>query len=336
MPAKPPVPRKTTPLRIAILAYAGCMATEIFAIADVLLIATHVARGLRKATSSPFEIQLVGMGGRTVVVAGGFSVRVQKPAGVYDLLIVPGLEIRRLDEWDNKLAPLRRELSFIRKSFAGGTPVASVCIGTFLLGEAGLLEGRNATTAWLCAAELASRYPAATLSADAVLVEDGAVTTTGAVSSAFDLAIHLVKKTLGAEVATATARLALLSQPRASQAPFVDSALLGPASLPTFAQGVTQWLGARLTETYDLEHLAQAFHVSSRTLLRRVKAQTGASPLALLQQARVDKAKQLLGDRALSIAQITEAVGYADVPTFSRLFANHVGETPARYRRRLV
>lgn len=333
MPAKSSLSQKSKPLRIAILAYAGCMATEIFAVADVLLIASHVARAMRKSASQPFEVHVVGLGGRTVVVAGGFSVGVQKPLGVYDLLIVPGLEIRRLDEWDNKLAPLRRELAFIRKRFASGTPVASVCVGSFLLGEAGLLEGRKATTAWLCAAELAARYPAAALNADAVMVEDGAVTTTGAVSSAFDLAIHLVKKTLGAEVATATARLALVPQPRASQAPFVDSALLGPASLPTFAQGVAQWLGARLTETYDLERLAQAFHVSTRTLLRRVKAQTGDSPLALLQQARVDKAKQLLNNSTWSLVQITEAVGYADVPTFSRLFASRVGETPACYRR---
>lgn len=323
-------------MRIAILAYAGCMATEIFAVADVLLIATHIARALRKAASPPFAVEVVGLGGRMVTVAGGFAIGVHKPVGAYDLLIVPGLEIRRLDEWDNKLVPLRRELAFIRKTFASGTPVASVCIGTFLLGEAGLLDGRRATTAWLCAAELAARYPAALLSADAVLVEDGAVTTTGAVSSAFDLAVHLVKKTLGAEVATATARLALLSQPRTSQAPFVDSALLGPTGLPSFAQSVAQWLGARLTDAYDLDRLAQAFHVSTRTLLRRVKEQTGDSPLALLQQARVDKAKQLLNDSAWSIAQITEAVGYADVPTFSRLFARRVGETPARYRRRQV
>ncbi|MDO8372128.1 MAG: helix-turn-helix domain-containing protein [Polaromonas sp.] len=334
MPSKPLLPKKARPLRIAILAYAGCMATEIFAVADVLLIASHVAHALRKTASPPFDVQVVGLGARMVTVAGGFAVGVQRPAGVYDLLVVPGPEIRQLDEWDSKLAPLRRELAYIRKSFSSGTPVAAVCIGTFLLGEAGLLDGRKATTAWLCAGELTSRYPATTLHADAVLVEDGAITTTGAVSSAFDLAIHLVKKTLGAEVATATARLALLSQPRASQAPFVDSALLAPTGLPSFAHSVAQWLGSRLTEPYDLERLAQAFHVSTRTLLRRVKAQTGDSPLALLQQARVDKAKQLLNDSAWSIAQITEAVGYADVPTFSRLFASRVGESPARYRRR--
>jgi transcriptional regulator GlxA family with amidase domain len=109
---------------------------------------------------------------------------------------------------------------------------------------------------------------------------------------------------------------------------------LAPTGLPSFAHSVAQWLGSRLTEAYDLERLAQAFHVSTRTLLRRVKAQTGLTPLGLLQKARVDRAKQLLVDTNWSIARITESVGYADVPTFSRLFSNQVGETPARYRRR--
>ena len=337
-----PIPGSTSfPLRIAILAYPGCMGTEIFGVADVLLIASHIAASLRRARHrpvavvavAPFAIEVIGLAGRSVTVAGGLTVGAQRPSGRYDLLIVPGLEIARLDEWSTKLAPLRRELAFIRKTFASGTGVAAVCVGTFLLGEAGLLEGRKVTTAWLCAAQLASRYPGAFLSADAVLVEDGAVTTTGAVSSAFDLAIHLVKKTLGAEVASATARVALLPNTRASQAPFVDTAML-PSSLPAFSQSVAQWLDQRLEETYDLERLAHAFHVSARTLLRRVKAQTGKSPLTLLQQARVDKAKQLLNGSNWSVARITEAVGYADVPTFSRLFASRVGETPARYRRR--
>ncbi len=335
MPKNRSLIERSGPQRIAILAYPGCMATELFAVADVLRIASHFASARRATTAPPFDIQVVGLRGRMVTTAGGFTVGVHKPVGTYDLLIVPGLEIRRLDEWDSMLAPLRREIAFVSKVFASGTHVAAVCVGSFLLGEAGLLSARKSTTAWLCASELAARYPATTLVADAVLVEDGAITTTGAVSSAFDLAIHLVKKHWGAEVATAAARLALLSQPRASQAPFVDSRLLGPSNVPAFAQSVAQWLGGRLTESYDLERLALAFHVSTRTLLRRVKAQTGDSPLALLQQARVDKAKQLLNDSSWSIAQITEAVSYADVPTFSRMFARRVGETPARYRRRV-
>ena len=309
------------------------MGTEIFGVADVLLIASHLARGLRKTNAPAFDVQVVAPVGRTVAVAGGFTVGVQRPVGIYELLIVPGLEIRRLGEWEQKLGVLKKELAFIRKTFAGGTAVASVCVGTFLLGEAGLLNGRHATTAWLCAAELSTRYPAAQVQADAVLLEDGAVITTGAVSSAFDLALHLVKKTLGADVAAATARLALLPKARASQAPYVDATLL-VNTLPSFSQNVVQWMRTRLAEPYDLERLAQAFHVSSRTLLRRVKQQTGQSPLSLLQQTRVEKAKQLLCDTPWSLMRITEAVGYTDVPTFSRMFASSVGETPARFRRR--
>ncbi|MBA3594464.1 MAG: helix-turn-helix domain-containing protein [Pseudomonadota bacterium] len=329
--------KKKKPLRIAILAYEACMGTEIFGLVDVLLIASHLAGHMEKApgvsTPQPFDVQVVGMAGRTVTVAGGVAVGVKQPRRVFDLLVVPGPEVSRQGAWDARLAPLSRELAFIKKSFARGTPVASVCAGTFLLGEAGLLADRKVTTAWIFAKDLAQRYPAAKVDAEAVLVEDGAVTTTGAVTSVFDLAIHIVKRTLGARVATATARVALLQNPRLSQAPYVDAALV-PSDMPSFSQSVAQWLGQRLSETYNLERLAQAFHVSARTLLRRTKAETGHTPLALLQTARVEKAKQLLTGTTWSVARITEKIGYTDVATFSRLFAGRVGETPARYRRR--
>lgn len=325
------------PVRIAILAYESCMGTEIFGLIDVLLIASHLANHMAKPSGvlsyPPFDVQVVGLAGRTVTVAGGIAVGVKQPRGVFDLLVVPGPEVSRQGVWDVRLAPLARELTYIKKSFARGTPVASVCAGTFLLGEAGLLADRKVTTAWIFARDLAQRYPAAKVDAEAVLMEDGAITTTGAVSSVFDLAIHIVKRNLGAKVATATARVALLQNPRLSQAPYVDAALV-PSDMPSFSQGVAQWLGKRLTEPYDLTRVAQAFHVSARTLLRRIKAETGQSPLALLQGARVDKARQLLTGTTWSVARITEEVGYSDVATFSRLFVSKVGETPARYRRR--
>lgn len=331
-----PVSKK--PLRIAILAYEACMGTQIFGFNDVLLIAAQLAAHMAKAPGTagarPFDVQVVGLAkDRTVRLAGGTTVGVTPPRGVFDLLVVPGPDVGRRGAWDEHLAPLSAELAFIKKTFTRGTPVAAVCAGTFLLGEAGLLADRKVTTAWIFAKELAQRYPTAKVDAEAVLLEDGAITTTGAVSSVFDLAIHIVKRSLGAQVATATARVALLQNTRPSQAPYIDNAL-APPDIPSFSQGVAQWLGKRLAETYDLERLAQAFHVSARTLLRRVKAETGQSPLALLQAARVDKARRLLTSTRWSLARITEEVGYTDVATFSRLFASRVGESPARYRRR--
>lgn len=329
------------PLRIAVLAYPACMGTEVFAIADVLLIATHIASHMAgtvgKTSGNPFELQVIGLGGPNVQVAGGIAVGVKRPRGVFDLLIVPGQEVSQPGEWAARLALLAREVRFIKKMFARGTSVASICVGAFLLGEAGLLAGRKATTAWLFAHELASRYPDAELNTQAVLIEDGGITTTGAVSSAFDLAIHLVKRTLGPRVAAATARVALLQNPRDSQLPYVDDALLAPSAPPfsrSLSHNVAQWQRERLAIPYKLESLASAFHVSSRTLLRRVKTETGQSPLSLLQNARVEKAKELLTSTAWSVARITEEVGYTDLATFSRLFASRVGETPARYRRR--
>lgn len=326
-------PTQHKPLRIAVLAYPGCMGAQVFGIAEVLGIAMDIAGVATQKGAPSFAVQIVALQGRTVRIAGGIAVSAARARGRYDLLIVPGLEISRQVNWSDKLAPLAREVAFIRKTFASGTPVASVCVGAFLLGEAGLLQGRAATTAWLFASALAERYPLASVQGDAAFVEDSAVTTTGAVSSAFDLALHLIKQHLGAEVATATARVALLPGQRASQAPFVDRQMMRQ-QLPAFSHSLTQWFQHRLTEDYDLQRVAKAFHVSASTLMRRTKAETGQSPLTLLQHARVDKAKHLLLSTAWGIDRITEAVGYADATTFSRLFARVVGETPARFRRR--
>jgi transcriptional regulator GlxA family with amidase domain len=336
------------PLRIGILAFEGCMGLEVFGVADVLLMGNLVAHAMGRSGPAPFEVKVIALQGRIIKAAGGLELLAKRPRGALDLIVVPGLEINRAagagTNWPHKLARLQPELAFLRKSFARGTPVASVCVGAYLLAEAGLLNGRQATTAWIMAKDFSRRYPAVHLRPQAMLQEDGAVITSGAMSATFDLALHLIKRTLGAEIASATARIALLPQPRESQAPYIDARLLAPPPreastadqrAPTsFASSVVQWLSQRLQEPYSLERLAQAFHVSPRTLMRRVKAETGHSPLTLLQQERVNQAKQLLQTTAWSIPKIVEAVGYSDVATFSRLFVAEVGETPARYRRR--
>ena len=322
--------------RIALLAYEGCMGLEIFGITDLLLVAQHVAQAMGRGQPSAFEIQLVSLQSRSVKAAGGITLGARTPRGKYDWLIVPGLEVVQGTEWPAKLARLQPELGFIQRSFARGTQIASVCVGSFLLAEVGLLQGRQATTAWIMARDLAARYPQVQVNPQAMLIEDGAVVTSGAITATFDLALHLIKQTLGSQVASATARIALLPKPRSSQAPYMDAQLISPPPTQTngFSSSVLQWLEKRMQEPFYLTRVAEAFHVSPRTLMRRVKAETGHSPLTLLQLARINKAKQLLQSTPWSIAKIVETVGYTDPATFSRLFAREVGETPARYRSR--
>jgi transcriptional regulator GlxA family with amidase domain len=328
------------PLRIALLAYEGCMSLEVVGISDVLLMAQHVARAMGLPAADAIEVRVVSVQGRSVKAAGGITLGAQAPRGTFDWLIVPGLEVVQGRQWPAKLARLQPELAFIQRSFARGTQVASVCVGSFMLAEAGLLQGRQATTGWIMAKEFAARYPGINVNPQALLLEDGAIITSGAFTATFDLALHLIKRTMGAQVASATARIALLPKPRSSQAPYIDAQLIAPppASLPgqarSFSANVAQWLEQRLQEPYSLTRLAQAFHVSPRTLMRRVKAESGHSPLTLLQQARINQAKQLLQSTSWSIAKIVEEVGYSDIATFSRLFSREVGETPARYRAR--
>ncbi len=313
--------------RIALLAYPGCMGLQLFGVADILAIGADLARA-----PIPVEVQWISLHGRRVLLSGGTALEAVKPTGKYDVLIVPGFGLSRPVDWQLKLGSRAKEIEFIRHAFAKGTRVASACVGAFLLAEAGLLDGRKAVTSWLFAGELARRYPAIVVQPEALLVEDSAVITTGAVSAANDLAIFLVKRLYGTEAALATARVTLLPEQRNSQAPYVDTNVAAQ-SLAGFSQGLIEWFNQRLSVPYSLETVAAAFHTSPSTLMRRVRKETGQTPLALLHGARVEKARQLLRNTTWNMPRIAEAVGYADASSLSRLFTRLTGQTPTRYRR---
>ncbi len=326
-------------MRILVLAYDGCMGMEVFGLCDTLLVANRVAQALEGARAPLFEVKVISLTGADVTAAGGLRIGTQRAprkiasAKAPDLLVVPGMELSDRASCLQPLTRLAPETAYIARGFGKGTPVAAVCVGAFILGQAGLLDGRRATTSWLFAADLAARFPAAQVDSSALLVEDSGVTTTGSFSATFDLAMHLIRRAASPKVQRAVARMALLDEHRASQAPYIDARMLArPAG--TFGANVGAWLEQRLAQPYDLTALARAFHVSARTLLRRYKDETGASPLTHLQQARIDKAKLLLESTSHSVAQITERIGYTDVATFGALFKRSVGQSPAEYRRR--
>ncbi|MFF4495315.1 GlxA family transcriptional regulator [Streptomyces sp. NPDC001546] len=312
-------------LRVGVLAYPGCFASEVFGVPDLLTMAGHVAGpdapGCRVSVVSPR---------RRVLASGGASLDV-RPLREVDVLVVPGFEPAAGTDLDALLGRLAPETEAIRAQAAGGTAVVSLCIGAFLLAEAGLLDRRRATTSWLHAGELARRCPGAEVRPEHLVVTDRGVTTTAAFSAMYDFALDLIRRHYGARVARTTARVALLDEARASQTPYVDPRLL-PRPGREFSQRVMRRLDQNLAERYDLAALADAFQVSTRTLLRRFAEETGHSPLAHLQAARVRRARHLLESTDRTVAAVAAAVGYQDPGTFAALFARHTGRRPSAYR----
>ncbi|MFF8609604.1 GlxA family transcriptional regulator [Streptomyces sp. NPDC015346] len=311
-------------LRVGVLAYPGCFASEVFGVPDVLTMAGHVAGpdapGYRVTIVSPR---------RRVTASGGASLDV-RPLRKVDVLVVPGFELIPDTDLDARLARLAPEVAAIRAQAAAGTTVVSLCIGAFLLAEAGLLDRRRATTSWLHAGELARRCPDADVRPEHLVVTDTGVTTTAAFSAMYDFALDLIRRHNGARVARTTARVALLDA-RTSQTAYVDPRLL-PQPGREFSQRVMRRLDQNLAERYDLAALADAFGVSTRTLLRRFADETGRSPLAHLQASRVRRARHLLETTDRTVAAVATAVGYQDPGTFAALFARHTGHRPNAYR----
>lgn len=322
-----------TVTKVGVLLYDDCLASEALGLVDVLAVANRVAAFT--GHPAPFRPTIHAARPGVVCAANGVEVRARRIDHTIDLLVVPGFDLSPEQDIERRLPKLSAEVALLRRSAARGIPTASICGGAFLLGAAGLLDGRRATTAWLFADELTRRHPSSSIDPRALLVEDGPITTTGAFSASLDLAMHLVRVHAGESIARTTSNITLTRLGRSSQSPFVDDTLRQRVR-QAFSTGVRRHLLDHLDQPYDLTALALAHHTSTRTLLRRFRAETGQTPLDFLQGARVARARHLLETTDLSVAEIARSVGYEDTSSFRRLFSGVVSMTPSHYRRTFV
>lgn len=222
-------------------------------------------------------------------------------------------------------------LEALVEAHARGARIASICAGAFILAEAGLLDGRRATTHWMHAEAFRRRYPRVLLDESVINTTDGRLHTSAGTVAAIDLCIDLVRQDHGREVANALARRMVTPPHReADQAQFITAPV--PASPSTSLGDVTQWARSRLAEPLRLRDLAARAHLSERQLTRRFLQSYGVSPGAWLARERLHRAQELLEGSDATIETVAAESGFGSAAGLRSAFATHVHCSPSEYR----
>lgn len=219
----------------------------------------------------------------------------------------------------------------LQQAAARGCRMASICSGAFVLGAAGLLDGRRATTHWKLTAALAQRHPKTQVEPDVLYVDHGTLLTSAGATAGTDLCLHLIRKDHGAAVAAECARLAVAPLERqGGQAQFIRRE---PPLARGSLQPLQEWIARNLDRPLDVIALARRQATSVRTLHRRFVEQTGMTPVQWVLQRRVQRAQELLETTSISIDAVGRAVGFPADSTFRERFRAIVGTSPLSYRR---
>ena len=301
------------------------MPVEIFHSAGRLWNALHDEPG-----DPPFHVRTVSITGGPVRSPYGMTIR---PEGSIDevertdIVVVPtsGLDL------DLKLVENSALLPWLRRHHAQGAYIAGVCMGAAYLAEAGLLDGRLATTHWAVAERIQARWPKVRWRSDLFVTEDSRLLCSGGVCAAMDVSLYLVEKLCGHEVAVRTAKALLLPMPRVHQSGY---AML-PVSQPHADEQVRAaeaLMQQNLRQGVATSRLAEHVGLADKTFVRRFKAATGRLPAGYLQALRIEAAKAMLEREERPIQSISSEVGYDDVAFFRDLFKRSTGMTPGQYR----
>lgn len=314
---------------IHILALPKVFDSAFFIVRDTLLAATRIAQ--EKAVT----VEVVTLDGRAVRSSGGQPIKPERAAGRSrpGLVVVPGFFVGDdpddvADYVDSPAA--QRVAAWLARQHARGAALATGCTGTWLLAEAGILDGREATTTWYLASAFRQRYPSVRLVEDKMLTLSEGVRCAGAAMAHMDLALSVVGSAFDAETSRRVAATLLLDS-RTSQSHFMVTDFLAERSEDL--RRADQWIRKNLGESIRIADVASAIHVSPRTLARRVKEASGYSPGQYVQRIRVEEAARLLKTTDLPVSRIACRVGYQDTATLRRRMKRLLNQTPSELRR---
>ncbi|MFI2758216.1 GlxA family transcriptional regulator [Streptomyces echinatus] len=276
---------------------------------------------------APYRVRVCAV--EQEVSAGAFTVRA--PYGLEalaeaDTIILPGVA-----EPPDTLPPGVAEA--LRSAAANGTRIASICVGAFLFAATGLLDGLRATTHWLAADRLASLYPGVSVDPNVLYVDNGQFLTSAGAAAALDMCLHMIRGDFGSAVAAHTARLSVMPLEReGGQAQFIVHDL-PPAPAGATLEPLLRWLEDHCDRDLTLDEIAGKAGMSTRTLNRRFREQTGTTPLQWLHRARVRRAQYLLETTDHPVERIAAQTGFGSPTAFRERFRRVAGTSPQGYRK---
>ncbi|HZW19738.1 GlxA family transcriptional regulator [Noviherbaspirillum sp.] len=311
---------------VVVFAYHGVQLLDIAGPVDVL-----AEGGLLAGDARSYRFQLVSPDGAAVHASNGMRIEVdsalQDVFGEIDTILVPGGSEKQIpDEVD----AIVRWLSVHSH---GARRVAAICTGSFLLGSAGLLDGKRVTTHWKKAKQFASRFPKAAVEPDRIVLRDGQLYTSGGKTGGMDLALGLVEEDYGKDVALNVARqLVLLPKRDRGQAQFRE---LRPSARREgcIVEGVKHWLCENLGKPLSPEQLSLESGMSLANFREMFVRATGMEPEKYIEIVRVEAAQRMLETSNAPLRRVAEACGFSGTSELRRQFINHVGVPPSLYRR---
>jgi AraC family transcriptional activator FtrA len=314
------------PLVVA-LVYDGLCAFEFSCAAEVF--------GLSRPEFGPDWYRFETCAAKSRRVRGQYGMRMQAAGGLSRLLAAGTIVIPGWQGIDIPVPP--GVLDALREAHARGARLLSICSGAFVLAATGLLDGKRATTHWRYAAELRRRYPKIHVDPNVLYVDEGGVLTSAGSAAGLDLCLHLVRRDYGSKIANQVARRLVIPPHReGGQAQFlerpVDDRVRGSDQRGSLSMLLDK-IRKRPGERWHIAELARLAAMSKRTFMRRFRAATGFSPADWVTRARVDAARELLENTALSIDQVAERCGLGTPTTLRHHFRKKVGLSPTQYRK---
>ncbi len=272
-----------------------------------------------------YDLTVLAPGGGQVASSSGVKFAAEPLAdGPFDTIMISGGDGTR------SLRELGQIVAWLKRTTARRQ--TSVCSGAYVLAEAGLLDGRRATTHWSRTDDFARRYPKVKLDADRIFIRDGEVWTSAGITAGIDLALALVEDDLGAEVARRVAQQLVVHQRRpGGQSQFSALVELGGRS-GRFAD-LMDWMRAHLGEALTVERLAAEAAMSPRNFARAFTAETGTTPAKAVERLRLEAARTAVETGHVPIDRVAEAAGFGDPERMRRAFLRAFGQPPQALRR---